>query len=975
MSRARAISATVFFAFLVSAELQALDPHLQIGQYVHESWTAQRGLPGEAVYQILQSKDGYLWVRTGAGLARFDGVRFVAMDAEIGNESVRAICLGADGDLLIRTESRTVIYKDGHFADYRPSAPLPGGAVRVIFESREHVVYIGSDDFIYRLEKNGSITLLRQHTGWINGFLEDHTGKIWVAGSPSIYTIERNTVTEVLDRVASPNTVSALSEDRQHRIWAITTNGLYRLHVEGQPRLEAMNPAGPNQLTCFLEDAQENFWIGTRQLGVIRIRDDGFAHGFPAFGFSAGLTDDTVLSLLEDREGNLWVGTAAGLDQLRDTKLTTFTNREGLPSSAVHSVIAMRDGSANVMTENGLAAIKDGKVTPFAHINQLASPSGQAIYESRDGSLWLGTYGGLSRIKNGKVTVYPGDGHFSKSYMTAIAEDQESLIVATDESRVFRFKDGKVLPYTVGGKTTPVTDSGIYTFTIYRDRSGTLWFGTSPGLFRIPGKVHPEGERQAGINFDVTSIFDDGRGDLWLGGRTPGVIQYRLSDGRVTRYSKQDGLFDSFVSHIEADDDGNLWISTEEGIFSASLHAMEDFADGKTKHIASVKYGLADGMKTTEASDPTSQPAGCHTPDGKLWFTTKKGIVVIDPAHLGHNLQVPPVIVESVQANGATQTMGGDLRIAPGVKSLEISYTALSLRIPERVQFKYQLQGYDREWVDAGSRRVAYYTNLPPGKYRFRVIAANDDGVWNQQGAGVNLELKPWFYQTRIFVVACIALMLLIALAVNRISTRVIRNRAEELTRMVEKRTAELVKSQRELEQLAHFDTLTSLPNRRMFTNDFGRLCELVKDGQFALLLIDCDKFKSINDTLGHDAGDAFLIEASRRLETAVRASDRVARLGGDEFAILLTGEHDEAGIGKACERIVQSFAAPVEFKGLSIAAGVSIGAAIYPQDGKDSEMLYKSADLALYEVKRRGGNGWRCYSPELREQRPLQPV
>lgn len=294
------------------------------------------------------------------------------------------------------------------------------------------------------------------------------------------------------------------------------------------------------------------------------------------------------------------------------------------------------------------------------------------------------------------------------------------------------------------------------------------------------------------------------------------------------------------------------------------------------------------------------------------------------------------------------------------------------MRIPERVQFKYQLQGYDHEWVDAGARRVAYYTNLPPGQYSFRVIAANDDGVWNQQGAAVKLELEPRFYQSWAFFAACILLLLLAALAANRISTRVIRNRAEELTRLVENRTAELVRSQRELEQLAHFDTLTALPNRRMFTNDFGRMCEEAQNGKFVLLLIDCDNFKRINDTLGHDAGDAFLIEASRRLETAVRATDHLARLGGDEFAILLTGDHEEAGIGKACNRIVQSFTVPVEFKGTSMLAGVSIGVAVYPQDGNNSETLYKSADLALYEVKRRGGNGWRCYSSELREQSPL---
>ena len=538
-----------------------------------------------------------------------------------------------------------------------------------------------------------------------------------------------------------------------------------------------------------------------------------------------------------------------------------------------------------------------------------------------------------------------------------------------------RFKDGQVQPFTVRGQTTPLSTPGNFTFSIYRDHAGVLWFGTVKGLFRFAPGEDPMKSRQPGIDFPVTSISDDHRGSLWLGGRTPGLTRFRLTDGRVTHYRKKDGLFDDLLTRVLNDDQGNLWISTSSGIYMANRTDLDNFADGKVSTVRSVQYGTSDGMKSSEASLQTDQPAGWRASDGKLWFTTTKGLVVVDPNHIPQNEMIPPVVIESILVDDHLKPAGTDLQIAPGAGKIEFHYTALSLSIPERVRFKYQLQGYDRDWVDAGPRRVAYYTNLPPGKYSFRVIAANDDGVWNQQGAGVNLELEPRFYQTRIFFVACIVLALLIALAVNRISTRVIRNRAEELTRMVENRTAELVMSQRELEQLAHFDTLTSLPNRRMFTNDFGRLCELAKDGKFALLLIDCDKFKAINDTLGHDAGDAFLIEASRRLETAVRATDRVARLGGDEFAILLTGDHDEAGIGKACERIVQSFAVPVNFKGTNILTGVSIGVAVYPQDGNSAESLYKSADLALYEVKRQGGHNWRCYSPELREQRPLQPA
>jgi len=968
------------FAPLVAALLllvtvgpaHGLDPHKQIGQYGHDSWTSQRGLPGEAVYQILQSKDGYLWVRTGAGVSRFDGVRFVPMDAEIGPEPVKAMCLSADGDLLLRTATHTVVYRDRRFSEYLPSAHWPGGAVRVVFESREHVLFVGADNFIYRIEKDGEATTLQKNTGWVNDFLEDQNGRIWIAAAHSLFLYNDGHIAAEFPTKTATSTITALAEDRQHRLWTAAADGLYRLDPSTMVSGTGFHPfrqaEASGHETSIVEDKDGNLWIGTETSGLQRLTDGRAS----ALDYNAGLTDNDVLSLFVDREGSVWIGTASGLDRLRDTKLITFTTREGLPTNRVKSVVADQNGDATAFTDTGgVATIHDGRVTVSSVNKGLPTLAGSAMFRSRDGSLWIGTLGGLSRIKDGKLTVYGGGGHFSKNYISAICEDDEGLLVANSESRIFRFKpgsgtDGEVLPFTVHGKPTPLLDAGIYTFTMYRDPGGTLWFGTSNGLFKRPPTESPKGGFSGKIQFDVTSIFDDHRGNLWLGGRTPGLVAYRLSDGRVTHYTKHDGLFDGFASYVLAGDDGNLWISAEDGIYAASQKELDDFADGRTHSVTATRYSLADGLKTTEAVDTTSQPAGARTLDGKLWFAMKKGIVEVDPAHLRHNALAPPVLVETVAADGQPMPIDSDLTIAPGTKSLEIHYTALSLGIPERVRFKYQLDGYDHDWVEAGSRRVAYYTNLPPAEYRFRVIAANEDGVWNVEGAAIDITLKPFFYQTHLFLVFCCLLAVLIAFAANRLNTRLIRARAEKLTLVVEEKTAELRKSQGELEQLAHYDTLTSLPNRRKFTEDFTRMLEQTQWGRFSLLLIDSDKFKAINDTFGHDAGDAFLVEASRRLEAAVRSSDTVARLGGDEFAILLTGEHDANGIAMVCDRIVESFAAPIQFKGTTIAASVSIGVALYPEQGDDYEKLFKSADLALYEAKRKGGNTWHRQTPQL---------
>ncbi len=941
--------------------LWALDPHKQIGQYGHDSWTSQRGLPGEAVYQILQTRDGYLWIRTDAGLARFDGVRFVSMDAEIAADPVRAICMSADGDLLIRTTSRTVIYKDGRFADYLPPAKLPDGSTNVLFETRGHKVLVGAENFIYELRPDGP-KLLLGHSERINGFLEDRTGTTWVAGSGALYTYAAGVLSPASSGPLSGLNGYALMEDHLHRVWASGKTGIYRLDGDASGPPPAVLGGSFSQIHAIIEDAQGSVWMGTQTQGIARLSGETLS----SFDSVSGLTDNTVLALFEDREGSIWVGTTGGLDRFRDTKLTTMTVREGLPTNNLGSVLYTREGDLYAFCYNGgLAVLKNGAFQAFAHNDQLPSFYGPALLESTDGSLWVGTGHGISRIRDGKLTVYAGDGHFSDWFTSVLAEDGEGLIVANAESNVYRFKDGKVTPFTIHGETTPIT-YGLYVLSMYYDPSGVLWAGTVHGFFKFVPGASPQTARRGEIDVPVTSIYDDRRGNLWMGGRFPGLLQYRVADGRVTRYGKRNGLFDGYVSHILPDDDGNLWMSTENGIYEAREEDLNDFADRRTTYVASVSYGLADGMKTGTASDTSSQPGGARTPDGRLWFTTTKGLVIVDPRHVIHNAHIPPVVVESVVMDGTVQPLASEVRILPGAKALEFHYTALSLSVPERVRFKYRLEGYDEDWVDAGSRRVAYYSNLRPGHYRFHVIAANDDGVWNEQGASTKILLEPRFYQTWLFYGGCVVLAILAIVAGNRVNTRFIRLRSARLSRLVEEKTAELQKSQRELEQLAHYDALTSLANRRMFTELFAKFLALARRGEkLALLLIDFDQFKQINDTFGHDAGDAFLIEASMRLQAAIRASDCVARLGGDEFAILLANDPDDAAIATVCSRIVQSFQTPVRFKKADIHSSASVGVAIFPQHGLNQEVLYKCADLALYQAKRGGRNNWRQYRAE----------
>ena len=559
--------------------------------------------------------------------------------------------------------------------------------------------------------------------------------------------------------------------------------------------------------------------------------------------------------------------------------------------------------------------------------------------------------GGLTRIKGGRITVYKSDPRISSKMISALNEDEEGLIAGTTETLVLRLKNGKTGPFTVHGRTTPLSVPGNYTFAIYRQPSGTLWFGTVQGLFKYaPGSLPT---RQAGIDFPVTSVSDDGKGNLWLGGRVPGLTRFRIRDGQVTRYAEKDGLFDGYASRALPDDEGYLWISTSDGIYRASSKDLDDFAAGRISSVPANVFGTADGMKTSEAPTREFGTAGSKGADGSLWFTTVKGIVTIDPRAIPRNGLMPPVEIESLMADNL-QFLPNDRIVIPSSKDkIEFHYTALSLRVPERVRFKYRLDGYDRDWVDAGTRRVAYYNNLPPGSYRFRVVACNDDGLWNMEGASVSFILRPHYYQTAWFYCLCVLLFAVLIFLVFRFNTRRLRARAQELTRVVEERT-------KALQFQATHDSMTTFLNRRAILEAMAAALSRSKREKtsVAVLMADLDHFKSVNDTYGHLAGDQVLCEIARRLLDSVRPYDFVGRYGGEEFLIVLSNCDAEKTIERGEELRGTVAATPVLTTSGPIQVTMSIGMlAIEHWESTSADEILRAVDACLYAAKDAGRN------------------
>jgi len=479
-------------------------------------------------------------------------------------------------------------------------------------------------------------------------------------------------------------------------------------------------------LSSLCEDREGTMWFGSTA-GLIRFKDGSFT----TYTTKDGLSSNSIVTLKEDREGTLWIGTEdSGVMRMTRNVLTTISEKDGLSGKIVYPILEDRSGSIWVSTR-GVNRLKDGT---FAYYPLTAS----SLYEDREGKLWIGHGSGLYRFQDEEFT--------SDRQMTtrgspyAILQDSKGAFWFGFLDHLTRYHDGEVKDFT--------REDGLRGFVqpIYEDRRGRIWIGTYGGLAQyVDGRLVFLTEKDGLSSNRVRAIYEDSDGALWLGTYDGGLNRYR--DGKFTSYTTNEGMFSNGVFAILEDRRGNFWMSSNQGIHRVSKQQLNDFADGKITKIRSVSYGRADGMLNIECNGGR-HPSAIKTRDGRLWFPTFDGIVVVDPEAVILNDQPPQVVIETIVLDREELDVRLPVEVRPGKDNLEIQYAGLSFIKPEHVQFKYRLEGLDEDWVDAGNRRVAYFPHLPSGKYVFRVIAANSDGVWSTEGAALHISVLPPFWKT-----------------------------------------------------------------------------------------------------------------------------------------------------------------------------------------------------------------------------------
>ena len=773
-----------------------LDPSKSITQFHQDIWRTEQGLPQNTVPAIAQSSDGYLWLGTELGLVRFDGLHFTVFNKgntpELRSNKVDAVLAGRGGTLWIGTiGGGLTCLNRGKFSTFTIANGLSGNSVLSLLEDRSGDIWIGTNgNGVDRLH-DGRITVYTTKEGLsdneVFGLAEDRDGSIWMGTNDGLSRFTHGVFHNYGPRngLLSPN-VRCLEVASDGTLW-VGTNGGGLSSFRGGRFLSftVKNGLSSNALASIRQDRRGSLWIGSIGGGLIRMAGGKFT----SYSTRNGLPSDDVWSLYEDRSGNLWVGTGGGgLTRFFDGNVfTAYGSKDGLSNPVTLPVYEDHEGSLWIGTNGGgLNRFHHGRFSALTAKDGLADNLVLTICEDRDNALWIGTRNGLNRLKNGRITTYRKKDGLPSNVVFASHVDHDGAVWIGTRAGLSRWKNGKFKTYTtVDGLSNNTVQA------IYEDRHDNLWIGTGGGGLDLykNGSFQVFDSRHGLSNDVVLSIHEDSRGALWIG--TDGGGLNRLKNNQFTAYTTRDGLLDDAVFQILQDDSGNLWMSSNKGIFRASIWDLNQFAAGKITRVPSVSYGTPDGMNTSECNGGF-QPAGWKGHDGRLWFPTMKGIVVIDPHKLGGGTDPLAVIIEQAIINGHEMHVGDSIDMPPGRGELEFHYSAPDFRSAQRIAFKYKLVGFDQTWIDAGARRIAYYTNIPPGRYRFQVIAGNSAGKWTFPPATLAFRLNPHFYETFLFYALCICALIGLAGASHLARVGQLRARERFLEIRVRERTAEL---------------------------------------------------------------------------------------------------------------------------------------------------------------------------------------
>ncbi len=940
----------------------ALDPQARFADYVRDNWNTESGLPQTSALSITQDSTGYIWVGTQNAIARFDGVRFTVFDRDAtGVDTTLASVAHTDrhGDVWFGTPHGALHEKDGHFelihAGQDSAAIVDIGDAAdgsLLFATSLGVMRLDGDQRIVPalLEGEASFSLLRQGTTQ------------WIGVTGALVRIDAQGIERFpLPPGTNPARITHIAADARG-LWLGTSAGLMKF-TDG--RVIAANYGGEldtRGIESLYRDSDGNLWIGTAPT-LFRLRPDSVLERIGADDFTR---DSWVLAVYEDRERNLWIGSQTeSLFRLWNGWARRVSQRDGLTDPFVWSIARDQHGRILIGTNSNVSVLDGGGVRELVAGKSLPNPAAYELFVDDRDRVWIGTRGGIAIYSDQKIERPTALKPLDAYQIDALAQNGPDDYWIGTTGGLYRYRGGNLA--LVG---PPPGGTRARVRSLYRMDDATLLVGTEAGLRQVRNNV---------MEMPAWATPFDGRFVSAIAPLRDGAIGLAtldagfgiLVDGKLSIVTRADGLPSDNGWSFRAVN-GWLYMSSIDGVWRAPLDMFPGV--GRGAHTISAQTILS-----SSGREPGSQRVRCcnggatarSALDGaSIWLPTISGALRLDTPSIVAASEPPSVVIEGLQNAGAFFPGTVHASLDRESRDIEIHYTGLSFRDPRGLRFRYRLEGYDENWIEAGTRRVAFYTNLPPGEYRFRVQVLQPEGGAGGDGA-MSFEMQPRWYEIGWVRLLMLALGLLLIIVLLWQQKRSFRLRQLRLERLVEERTKALSHSNERLrlanlalEQASETDPLTGLRNRRFLLE---RIPQLLARGTAeglrpAFLLLDLDNFKQINDRYGHAAGDSILVQISQLLQSMSRGDDELLRWGGEEFLILLMRVTQEQAL-EIAERIREHVAAHIFrlLDGREIEVSASVGFALHPlvaDANVDWATTLEFADTALYRVKQSGRNG-----------------
>lgn len=933
---------------------------LPLSDYFSETWNTRSGLPHNSINSVAQTEDGYLWIATWEGLARFNGQEFKLFTrSEINNlpdSGLRALTPTAnDGLYIAGARGGISLYHQGQWDTQFAASSM----VNHLFKSADSALWLAleNDGVFYRaINSKKDLPIIKNISAY--RIIEDAQGIVWAATSKGLYKIINKKAILITARHGLPDApVYNVLITRQDKLIIGSESGAYILNGA---QFEPVHPQlSAESISSLLEDNHGDLWFGTINKGIFRLSPDGVAQ----LNSENGLPSNRILSLLQDRENSIWVGTNAGLFRLREAPFSSWTVKRGLAGNYVRTVLSHSDGSLWVGGSSGLNRIDNNKITSFLSDKQGAPYSVLSLFEGKNGEVLIGTYtSGVLKVVGNKITPYLNRDHGlgSNEVRSLLLDSNNRLWIGSAMGLTRVNEDGTIVQFT-NKKELP---SG-FIMALSEDSEGNIWVGTGSGVVVFDTEANQFNALRFPPQFDAEYAFGfyTDENYTWMA-TDRGLVRYQYSTGKMAILGREQGLpVDKLFQVVSGSQ--SFWLSSNRGIIQLDQKHVKhilDTGDSQSRGpLVFQLYDEGDGMLSGQANGGSTPAAAAHK-DGTMWFATAKGVTTVNPARLQESTKVElPTVIESFSVDGKPTALPLDgelMLLPPGVSRLSFQYAGLSFIMPQRLSFQTQLKGFNDQWVDRQHMSVAEYTNLPAGKYTFMVRAGYPNAQWQQNQQAINFVIQAHFWQKMSFKIVLFILFILAIYVIYKYRLYHYKKVEIELTSRVEKQTQDLQNQANAFAYQATHDQLTDMPNRRAFdswlADNFASFKEQNKP--LAIAIMDIDHFKRINDGWSHIIGDHVICMIAQILKKRCEGRQELARWGGEEFTIVFSNTTaSEAKL--ICEQLREDignhdFSLVANGLNVTVSFGVSDS-----NDVDDYDRLLSRADQALYKAKNNGRN------------------